>query len=397
MPLQIANRAARRLILDRTRLSGAPTGRLDRDLLTGHLTGLGYVQLDSIQTVARAHHHILWSRNQHYREPVLARLHADRAVFEHWTHDAAAIPLAFYPHWHHQFDRMRERIARSAHWDKRLPDRSVIKTVRGRIEREGPLMVRDFEGKERPPGGWWAWSPEKAALEYLWFTGDLTTHGRQGFQKIYDLAERVIPAPLHTERSDRDQCVDWACREALARLGFGSAKDIQQFWDMLPLETVKGWIEANRTSLIAVEIEPSDGGRVLAGWALPDIEAHLDAAPEPTSRLRLLNPFDPLIRDRTRLERIFGFSYRIEVFVPKPKRVYGYYVYPMLEGARLVGRADIIADRKAGVLCVQGLWFEPGVRINPARLAKLDAELDRMRRFAGLEAITWTCPAPAVN
>ena len=142
-------------------------------------------------------------------------------------------------------------------------------------------------------------------------------------------------------------------------------------------------------------MEAADG-RLYPAFALPDIDARLGAAPEPGQRVRLVNPFDPAVRERDRLERLFGFAYRNEMFVPKAQRVFGYYVYPLLEGLRFIGRIELKADRKAGVLRVTGYWPEPGLRRSRARAGRIEAELDRFRRFAGLERTVWdeACPRP---
>ncbi|MEL6216279.1 MAG: crosslink repair DNA glycosylase YcaQ family protein, partial [Pseudomonadota bacterium] len=180
--------------------------------------------------------------------------------------------------------------------------------------------------------------PHKRALEYLWYAGTLTTSHRENFIKYYDLTERVIPDSLRNSAIPDNEQVDWLCRAALERLAFGSEGDVQRFWDATDNAETRAWVAMHRAHLTEVEIQRADGS-----WqrciAPADIEARLQQLPSPTTgRLRILNPFDPLVRDRTRLARLFGFEYRVEMFVPANKRRWGYYVYPLLEGDRFVGR-----------------------------------------------------------
>jgi uncharacterized protein YcaQ len=248
-------------------------------------------------------------------------------------------------------------------------------------------MAREVKAEGHVSGGWWNWHPNKTALEYHWRTGKFAIAGRTNFQKVYDLVERVIPAAFHVPEVDYDQFVDWACRSALERLGFATSGEIAAFWDLLTPQEAKGWVEAHRDELCEVLIEPALGGKPRPSFAFADFPASLDAHPEAPARLRVLSPFDPTLRDRNRTERLFGFFYRIEIFVPEPKREYGYYVFPLLEGDRLIGRIDMKADRKAGTLDVKRLWLEPGIKPSAGRLEKLEAELDRLARFTGVEKV----------
>jgi hypothetical protein len=385
MTLKISNRDARRLWLDAQGLSVAPTGPVD---LPGTIRKLGFVQLDTIRVVARAHDHILWSRNQNYREPMLEKcLGQDRHVFEHFTHDASVIPMEFYPMWRRQFRRLEEKV-RGWEWHRGMLDEEGRADIRRRIEAEGPLSTKAFDTKIVGKREMWRRPPHKLALDYMWYAGELSTSHREGFTKFYDLTTRVIPDHHRETEHDDEVQVDWLCREALDRLAFGTPGDIQRFWAAADLGEVKDWTEANAGELVPVEIE-SVSGQWTAALAPADIEARLEAAPAPVSRLRILNPFDPVIRDRNRLTRLFGFDYRIEIFVPAAKRQWGYYVYPLLEGDRFVGRIEVKADREKGELSVHNLWHEPGVKWTDARAARLDAELARMARFVGADEVVW--------
>ena len=319
---------------------------------------------------------------------ITALLEKDHALFEHWTHDAAIIPSTFFPYWKHRFARARATLAeRWRSWHENGFE-TYVDHVLERVRREGPLMARHFEAEKRPPGGWWNWHPEKTALEYHWRTGALAIAGREGFQKVYDLTERVIPARHRDAEVDEAAFIDWACASALERLGFATHGEIAAFWDLVTPAEAKAWVETNRDRLEPVLIDGVDG-KPRASHAFAGSAALFASLPSPPARLRVLSPFDPLLRDRARAERLFGFSYRIEVFVPAEKRVYGYYVFPILEGDRMVGRLDMKADRKAGTLDVRRLWLEPGVRATKGRLDALDTELTRLARFAGVERIVY--------
>jgi uncharacterized protein len=383
--LEIRNRDARRLWLSAQGLSAAPTGAFD---IGAAIRQLGFVQLDSIRVVARAHDHILWSRNQNYREVMLVRFLRDhRGVFEHFTHDASVIPMEFYPNWRRQFRRMEQRVRRLT-WHSGYHDAGGRAEILARIRAEGPLSSHAFDTKIEGKREMWRRPPHKLSLDYMWYAGELATSHRENFTKFYDLSERVIPEQhLRAAEPPEQAQVDWLCREALERLAFGTEGDIQRFWGAADLAEVKAWTQTQKY-LVPVRIEAADGSwsAALAG---ADIEAHLERAPTPTARLRILNPFDPVIRDRTRLKRLFGFDYRIEIFVPAAKRVWGYYVYPLLEGDRMIGRIDARVDRQSGRLSVDQIWSEPGVRWTAPRQARLDAELARFARLAGLDEVVW--------
>lgn len=390
--MKISNKQARQLWLAGQGLGRSPTGKLSGpEGVLAIIRALGFVQLDTIQNVTRAHHHILWSRNQNYREPMLDQLLGEhRQIFEHFTHDASVLPVEYYPYWKRQLARMDAQVRRHKWYRSGLTEADLT-LIKDRIRVEGPLCTRDFETKVTGNKEMWARPPHKKALDAMWYSGELATSHRENFIKFYDLAERVI-APEHysADHSDATQ-IDWLCRGALDRLGFGTHGEIQRFWDAVSAPEVKAWAAKAVDHLVPVELQGADGSWS-AAFAAPDIDARLNAATKPSSRLRIINPFDPAVRDRARLSRLFGFEYKNEMFVPAKDRRWGYYVYPLLEGDRFVGRMEAKADRKQGVVTVVKLWCEEGVHWTGARAAKLDAELARLARFAGLETIFWACP-----
>lgn len=387
---------ARRLLLGAQGLLDDPRGRVTADRLYNLIERMGFVQIDSINVVERAHHLTLVSRLQSYRPSLFDRLlERERRLFEHWTHDASAIPTIWYPHWWYRFERYRRKVLDHPWWKERIgadPDRTIAH-VRERLAREGPLMTRNFEDTrdESADRSWWGWTPQKAALEYLWRTGEAAVVGRVNFHKVYDLAGRALPEAHAAPRPTAEEHLDWACRTAIERLGIASADEVAAFWRAADLPDVRAWCEraAAREEIVPVQVEAVDGS-VRKAYAVPDWEERAAALPPAPPRIRLLSPFDPILRDRKRSLRLFGFDYRFEAFVPAPQRRYGYYVLPILEGERLVGRLDPKLYREDGRLAIRQVWWEPGVRPSKARDLRLKAAVERLARFTGAE--TWRLP-----
>jgi uncharacterized protein YcaQ len=392
---------ARRLLLGAQGLLDDPRRRPTADALYEIIERLGFVQIDSINVVERAHHLTLAARLQSYQPKLLERLlERDRRLFEHWTHDASAIPTRWYPYWHARFERYRQKVLEHPWWRERVGDRpgELTAEVLGRIRREGPVMTRDFED-QRPAGTdktWWGWKPEKAALEYLWRTGELAVARRINFHKVYDLTERVLPEAHAAPRPDPEEHLDWACRTALERLGIASPDEIAGFWRAVSLEEARAWCEraAAAEEIVPVLVETLDGSAPRRSWALPGWEERLAALPPAPPRIRLLSPFDPILRDRKRTLRLFGFDYRFEAFVPAPQRRWGYYILPILEGERLIGRLDPKLRRDEGVLEIRQVWWEPGVRESKGRRAALEAAVERLARLTGAATVQ-LAPGPA--
>ncbi len=386
----LSNLHARRLFLARHGLLAAPAGGSRAADVAGTISALGFVQVDSVNTLARAHDLILWSRRPAYRPPMLAALQTrHRAVFEHWTHDAAVIPMEFFPHWRLRFARDTARLApRWRAWQgATFEDR--FDSVLDRIARDGACTSADLApGESRRSTGWWDWHPSKTALEYLWRTGRIAVARRDGFRKVYDLTERVIPAAHLAARPDPQDSIDWACATALDRLGFATANQIAAFWALATPAEARAWCAAETAAgrLVTLAITLADGSTRPA-FVRPGTTDEAAALPPPSGRIRLLSPFDPALRDRTRAERLFGFRYRIEIFVPEPQRRYGYYVFPVLEGETLIGRLDLRAARDARRLALRAFWPEPGIRMGRQRIDRLMAELARLLPLADCDRI----------
>lgn len=386
---RLTNGVARRLFLDRHALLKPPSGPGKGDDLLALIQRLGFVQLDSVQTVERAHHMILHARRTSYRPKALHHLlERDRSLFEHWTHDAAAIPMAFLPHWQLRFARDEARLVERWKTWRREGWQDQLDTVRAHLATQGPSRSDAFADRgDKTGGGWWDWHPSKTALEYLWRCGEIAVSKREAFRKVYALADQVYP-PCATPAPDRT--LDWLMGAALDRLGFASHGELAAFWDTASPAEAREWCAAAlaRGEIEQIEVEGADG-KPHRRYARPGLVTAARDLPEAPGIVRLLSPFDPMIRDRARTERLFGFHYRIEIFTPAEKRQYGYYVFPMLEGDRLIGRIDCAADRSVGRLVVTALWPEVGVSLGKARLARIEAALSRTARLAGLSDVAW--------
>ncbi len=387
---RITNSQARALFLERHGLASPLSGSGRGSDLQSVVDRLGFVQLDTINTVVRAHHMILHARRPAYRPRNLHMLHdRDQGVFEHWTHDASMIAMEHFPYWRLKFRRNEAKLAaRSQKWRAEGTEDKLDDVLR-HIDQHGACCTSDLGADEgRSTGGWWDWNPSKVALDQLWRIGKLSVLRREGFRKIYDLTERVIPDDYLNTRPDEAQTIDWACRSALDRLGFATSGEIAAFWDLITAAEARKWCAdaLKAGDIIETEIELVDG-RYRKSFIWP--ETLVETAEPPTSRLRILSPFDPALRDRNRAERLFGFFYRIEVFVPEAKRQYGYYVFPILEGDRLVGRIDMKALRDQDRLHVRALWPEKRLNFGAGRMAKLEAELSRMARLADVASVSF--------
>ena len=387
----VAPAEARALFLEAQGLLDDPARRASAAAVAKLIDRLGFVQLDSINRVERAHHLILGTRLDGYRPALLDRLaFSERRLFEHRTHDAAYIPVALFPYWKPRFPRHAARLERNRWFMARMgkDPKRIVATVRARLEREGPLRARDFE-RGRPAEGWWDWSPEKSALEYLWWTGVVATSAREGFDKVYDLIERVLPDAHAAPTPEHDALVEWACGSALERLGAATAAELAHFWQSIPIADAAAWCRkaVSEGRAVAVRLGDAAGGKPKPGVALPDWRKRARRATAFSSELRLLAPFDPVVRDRKRLARLFAFDYRFEAFTPAAKRKYGYYVMPILEGDRFVGRFDPRRDGARKALVVDAVWWEPGVRPTRARRRAFEAALEKLAARIGAKSV----------
>jgi len=359
------------------------------------LLRLAHVQVDSIAAVERAHHHVLFTRNPRYRRSHLKKaLEVDRTAFENWSHNAVVLPVESYPYWKHYFRRFRRG---EAHPGYARYFAQVTPAMRSRVLRaireRGPLTPREVVSKRvewtdpyfsRP-------SLAKMTMEYLWRIGTLAVTRRNGQEKVYDLAERVVPEEHFRRTVSRPQLIHWACVEGLKRLIAATPSEISRFFHAISVREATAWCERKRGKTVQAVAMTCADARVVRGlYGLTEVVDRLGAFSDPPARLRVLNSFDPLVHDRgtRRTSKIFGFEQSMEIWVPPKKRKYGYYVLPIVEGQSFTGRVDVKLERSAGSLRVLGLWWERGVAGSAnERRVELHEELEKLAAFVGAESV----------
>ncbi len=383
MVFKIDNRNMRHLWLDANHLASSHDIPLD---ILQIIKNLGFIQLDSIQNVSRAHHHILWSRNSGYNEAMFDQLLCSKQdIFEHFTHDASVIPMEFYPMWRRQFRRMEKKM--SKYYD--LSDLEFWQNqIISKITNDGAVSTRDFKSKINTDKKIWSRPPHKRILEYLWYSGELSTSHREKFIKFYDMAKNVIPKKILNKNHTDMQQIDWLCGAALNRLAVATAKEIKSFWDATNIDEVKSWLDKNSNKLTAIEWQAADGSYIKS-FAFNNIKKRVNDLAPLTNQIRIINPFDPLVRDRKRLKNIFNIDYKIEIFLPKKKRKWGYYVYLLLYGDKFIGRIEAKADRKTGILNIINFWPENDIEWNKSHRDGLDIELLKFAKLANLNKVNW--------
>ncbi len=350
------------------------------------LTRTGVLQIDSVNVLQRAHYMPLFSRMGPYDVELLHRAaeKSPRRIVEYWAHVAAFMPVDLWPHMQHRMDRYRQ----DGHAWMGLPERKeLVASLMAEIAERGSSTSRELdEGLPRQKVDWgWNWSETKQALEYLFLAGELAVAGRTTqFERLYDLPERVLPAevlaaPTPTAEEAHRELV----RRAAASQGVSTVRDLADYYRLRQQKAAR-----LASTQVAVD-QLVDCGELLPvsveGWSQPAY-LHPDArVPRKVSARALLSPFDPVVWERNRTENLFGFHYRIEIYVPEHKRHYGYYVLPFLLGEHLVARVDLKADRKAGVLVVKGAYAEPGAP--PETADELAAELESLAGWLGHSSV----------
>ncbi len=395
--IELSGAEARRLALAAQGFARSrPAGRVDLRHVRRVLGDVGILQLDSVNVLSRAHYLPLFSRlgpypreaidrlAHHYGAGAVPRRRARRErpgdLFEYWAHEASLVPVELEPLLRWRMARLDDlawgsmvRIARERP--------QLVEWVLAQVGERGPVRASELTPpRRRDRAEMWSWSDEKKAIEHLFFAGRVSAAGRLNFERLYDLPERVLPETvLATPTPPADEAQRQLVSFAAARLGVATEADLGDYFRLPRADSkarVAELVEAGELVPAAVE-----------GWGKP---AYLPAGqrlPQRAPQARaLLSPFDSLIWMRERVERLFDFRYRIEIYVPKPKRVHGYYVLPFLLGDRLVARVDLKADRAAGVLRVPGAFLEPGAE-EAEVAAALTQELRQMAEWMGLARI----------
>ncbi|MEW2440305.1 winged helix-turn-helix domain-containing protein [Micromonospora marina] len=361
----------------------APAGVPTRRHLRRVLDRVGLIQMDSVNVLQRAHYLPLYSRLGPYPTALLdtAAYRRPRELFEYWAHEASLVPVGLHPAL-----RWRMAKARDEAWGgmRRIAEEQpgLVAWVRDEVAARGPLTAAEIEhDAPRETGNWgWNWSAVKRALEFLFWAGEVTAADRtNSFARRYDLPERVLPAVVLDAPTPSDAEAHRSLVSIAARcLGVAAETELRDYF-RLPVagarRAVAELVEAGELTPVTVQ-----------GWRHPAY-LHADARlPRWVRGNTLVSPFDPLVWERARTERLFGFTYRIEIYVPAPQRVYGYYVLPFRQGERFTARVDLKADRKAGTLLVPAAWVEPGADPGETAVA-LAAELYRLAGWLGLDAV----------
>jgi uncharacterized protein YcaQ len=354
-----------------------PAGRVDRRHLRRAMDDMRVLQLDSVNVCVRSHYMPLFSRLGPYPQSLIDELaYRDREYFEYWGHEASFVPARLYP-------AMRHRMERLGGWRavRQVMEEhpGFIEAVEEEVHRHGPLSVGDLSDPGERTGPWWGYGKGKLALEYLFAKGRVGVHRRESFTRYYSAPHHVVPEDhFDAEPLDRDAAFRALILDGLRGLGVGTAEDIADYW-RLHRPTMRPILEAMADAGDVERVE-------VDGWDKPGFIDGDATIPRSISGRALLSPFDPVVWNRDRAERIFGFRYRIEIYVPEPKREFGYYVYPFLLDGELVGRVDLKAHRDRGVLEAKASWVEDGR--DPVRVAReLAAELAVMAEWLGLERV----------
>ena len=371
---ELSNAQARRLALGAQGFTQPrPSGRVDRRHLRRVVDRMGLIQIDSVNVLVRSQELPLFARLGPHPRTLIDDATRHGELFEYWVHEACHVPIDLYPlqRWamegHHRWKSMRRWAEANA---------SLVADVLDRVRSDGPIVAADLQMRQGPKGSWWDWDDGKRALEHLFLSGEVAArHRGTNFARVYDLTERVIPAevlerPAPPEREAKKELLVLAARHH----GVGTASDLADYHRMTHTRPLLAeLVEEGR--LVATSVE---------GWSQPAYLHPQVVIPRRVGARALLSPFDPVVWNRDRIERLFGFRYRIEIYTPAPKRQYGYYVLPFLLGDELVGRVDLKADRKTGRLLVQGAFGEPG--IDAAHVAaELAEELTSLAGWLGLD------------
>ena len=368
-----------------------PSSPPGRRQLSKVLARTQLLQLDSVNVAVRAHYMPLFSRLGAYPATLLEEAawspsaRRPRMLVEYWAHVASLVPVADWPLFRDRMQRYAEGAQR--YYESVRGNSALIEDVLAVVKQLGPISAGPIEDElgvggeaaRHAKGGWWNRSEVKRTCEYLFAVGALTTGTRRGFERLYDLSERVLPPEVYRARVDPDEAHRALTERAARALGVATEPDLRDYYRLPP----KGSQQAVRELVEAGVLEPV----TVTGWRSPAYRHFEAKTPRRITSRALLCPFDPMVWRRERTERLFDFHYRIEIYVPEPARIYGYYVYPFLLDEELVARVDLKADRAAGVLRVPGAFSERGV--DKARVvAELAAELRLMADWLGLEKMS---------
>lgn len=354
---------------------------------------MGVLQIDTIHVVARSPYLVLWSRLGDYPQPWLEQSLAEGALFEYWAHEACFVPIEDYRLYRHRMlDPASMGWKYSVTWMEE--QRDAVAAVLAQIRSDGPVRSSDFERTDGKSGGWWEWKPEKCSLEVLFTSGALMIARRHNFQRVYDLAERVLPGWDDVHLPTMAETQRALVLKSVKALGLAKASWISDYFRTSKQARLDPATLAAEGALVAARVD---------GWDEP-VYLHPDhlalagraAAGALTASLTtILSPFDPVVWDRRRALELFGFDYRLECYTPAAKRRYGYFTLPVLRRGALVGRVDAKAHRRDGVFELKSLELEPGVRLSASCAADVAAAVRRLATWHGCPRVTLVRAIPA--
>jgi len=389
LPLELSINQARRLALAAQGFGKQPEASPGLPAVKRMLQRLGVVQIDSVNAVVRSHYLPLFSRLGSYAPSMLDQLAwgrgRQRQLFEYWGHEASLLPLSLYPllRWRMAHAADGRGIYRQlAQFGRERQD--VIARVLAAVREQGALGAGSLSTRQERAGPWWDWSEEKHALEWLFAAGEVTVAGRRGFERLYDVPDKVLPrAVLDQPMPSEAEAHQGLLLHAASALGVATERDLRDYFRLEP-----GQGKAALAELVA------DGrlqGVQVQGWKQPAYCAGTPRIPRRIEASALLSPFDSLVWERSRTERLFDFRYRLEIYTPAHKRVYGYYVLPFLYQQRIAARLDLRAERAQGQLAVHAV-HEEAVPLDEAGYHALAVNLLRLASWLGLERVQLNCP-----
>ncbi|QVM92862.1 YcaQ family DNA glycosylase [Pseudomonas entomophila] len=389
MPLELSTQQARRLALSAQGFGKSPDTPATLANLKRMLQRLGVVQIDSVNALVRSHYLPLFSRLGDYSPALLDQLawgkRRQRRLFEYWGHEASLLPLELFPamRWRMAHAREGKGIYRQLATFGR-ERRDVIERVLAAVRDQGALGAGSLSTREERAGPWWDWSEEKHALEWLFAAGEVTVAGRRGFERLYDLPERVLPsAILDQPPPDEREAHRSLLLHAATALGVATEQDLRDYFRLSP--------QQSKAAVAELQEEGHLQACTVQGWKQPGYLAGTPRIPRRIAANALLSPFDSLVWERSRTERLFDFRYRLEIYTPAHKRVYGYYVLPFLYKERIAARLDLRAERAQGRLAVHAV-HEEQVGLNEEGYQALATELWRLAGWLGLEQVQLNCP-----
>ena len=339
---------------------------------------LGYVQVDSINVVERAHHHVLWTRCPNYKPEHLVTLMHKRKVFEYWYHAAAILPMRDY----------RYSLLTKRHFCQRNEDwypvsKNIMHDVRRRIEVEGPMSSMDFDHVKKGKHGWWEWKPAKRALEKMFLRGELEITARRGFQKVFDVPERCIPGWQTMKEPTEEEYAWYLIKNNLRHHGLSKLEEISYLRKASIKKSIKNELQnrLENNDLLEIKVQGVRGQY----FCFPDV---LEKTWKTRSKVHLLSPFDNAVIQRQKLRNLFDFDYQIECYLPHSKRTFGYFSLPVLMGHKFIGRLDAKAHRKDSLLEIKSFHCEKKEKKNEVKKL-LESKLEKFAEFNACNVVKW--------